>query len=422
MKVKILLAFVSILIVFNKDVFAQKNPEPGTVVLNNGDSIKGFILNKDWRINPDKIVFKKTLSDQNTVYTVDQVKSFFLVKSNSWYMASKVTIDRTPNNIEELSAFKGTANVEDTLFLKVLVRGNTSLYYAYDFKQHFFIQQGNGNLQELVVQRSVMKNNQGNPAVKTFDRYKLQLNSITADCPSLKDRIKKLAYTTKSLTSFIVDYNACSAKPIQFIAKAVKAKIKLGAVLGGTATHISFKTSIPQLKNSSFKTSYTPAAGIFLNVTLPHNNETWSIYNELLYKSYNTTSTYTTENPARVTQYVSHLNMGHVKYSLGAGYTLPWNNIKPFIKIGVSASLKVNGDAYYDQISTSKSDNAVTVTKAGYNTRNYDIGYWLSAGVIKKRFGLEIRTENPGTAGLQGGIGLSVHARNNYLLLSYRFN
>ena len=52
--------FIALLIAFPAVVFAQTNYQPGYIVQNSGDTVKGFINYQEWRYSPSAVAFKVT--------------------------------------------------------------------------------------------------------------------------------------------------------------------------------------------------------------------------------------------------------------------------------------------------------------------------------------------------------------------------
>jgi hypothetical protein len=80
------LTFLISWLAFAFTVQAQKNFEDAYIVFNNGDTIHGFIDNKDWEQSPKTVTFKKTPTAPEEILGADAVELFFLKESLALYM------------------------------------------------------------------------------------------------------------------------------------------------------------------------------------------------------------------------------------------------------------------------------------------------------------------------------------------------
>ncbi len=128
--------------------FAQSNFKPGSVVTQNGETIEGLIDYRQWRKNPSSIKFQTAANTNPVTYTVKDLASFE-VNGLDRYITAIIKKDIRPVEMAELErAFIDTI-VTDTVFLRLLVSSNYSLYQFTDTKPHFYIKEGNGDYQEL---------------------------------------------------------------------------------------------------------------------------------------------------------------------------------------------------------------------------------------------------------------------------------
>jgi hypothetical protein len=120
--------------------YAQSNYKPGYVVNLKGDTIRGYINNKDWDSNPRTISFKKIVTDNNTQKFTTNDIGFFTVEGVS-YQKYTGPISTDGTSIDKLSEGRDTSYRIDTVFLQILQKEkNVALYsYSDNIKSHFFI-------------------------------------------------------------------------------------------------------------------------------------------------------------------------------------------------------------------------------------------------------------------------------------------
>jgi hypothetical protein len=122
--------------------FAQSNYKPGYVVNLKNDTLKGFIDYKEWENNPKSFTFKSNLNrSQPQKFSIEDANAFGITGAEHFqkFIFSKTT---APTNLNKLLTRLDTSRMQDTSFMKVLVRGkNVSLYEFTDqLKTRFYIQ------------------------------------------------------------------------------------------------------------------------------------------------------------------------------------------------------------------------------------------------------------------------------------------
>jgi hypothetical protein len=106
--------------------FGQENYIQAYIVDHNGDTVHGFIDYRNWGKNPDRILFKKQLSDQPIVHTPLSIRNFCVV--DEVYASAILLNDLSPFLTDELEHGKDPNLKPDTIFLQSLVLGEKSLY------------------------------------------------------------------------------------------------------------------------------------------------------------------------------------------------------------------------------------------------------------------------------------------------------
>ncbi len=136
MKTAIIISFCCLLFITS---FSQKNLREGFVVLNNNDTLTGFIDYREWYRNPNSILFSQSKESGRQWYSGKDIKCF-AVNVGEMYerFYVRISMDRQSlNNIDE----KDTASKTDTVFLKVLQTGKNITLFSYsdDIKRRLYI-------------------------------------------------------------------------------------------------------------------------------------------------------------------------------------------------------------------------------------------------------------------------------------------
>src|SRR5690349_1932616 len=138
------LLLFSFLIYFGISVSAQRNYLNGSVVLMNGETLKGMIDYRNWERNPDQVNFKLNEGSVDINYSVDDIRSFEITGHDK-YVSAIVMKDMLPVNANSLEIEGVQKMIKDTVFLRSIVSGNKlSLYELIDTKSHYYIQQKDG--------------------------------------------------------------------------------------------------------------------------------------------------------------------------------------------------------------------------------------------------------------------------------------
>jgi hypothetical protein len=411
--------FLVLFIHFNQSLVAQKNFVKASILLVSGDTLIGFVNNKEWRQNPSSIDFKTNLESSSITYSATKIKALLLNEGKIQYITSCIRIDKTPIDAQQISKIDERLIIEESTFLRVLIQGQLSLFYYYDFKPHYFIRKGNEDLLEIVIQLNLVTNNQGNESIKTFDKYKLQLSAAMSDCVSLKEKIAKTTFNEKSLKALVLEYNRCQSSAITFVETPTKIKADLGLIVGGNFTTLRFSGDADPIVKGKFSNSFTINGGLFLNLVLPGNQGQWAIRNEIFYKSINSQSSYQTNVAGRVTRYNNVINYEALKYNLGAQWKAPSNKVQPFANLGVALAVPIKSNSYRDIISIGSPSYT---DREDYPKNSLEFGYWVSAGVVVRRINLQLRYDVAGRAGWGNRIGYAPNVNSFFLLVSYRLN
>ena len=130
-KISCILFFIVVLIPIT--IFSQENFVKGTIIKQNNDTVSGYIDYQNWEINPDKISFKKTLSDNKLEFSAFDIKEFHV--NNEIYESGFIQIEKSSNLVNELTSNPEMEFEGRTTFLQAFVRGEKSLYLYKTKKQ-----------------------------------------------------------------------------------------------------------------------------------------------------------------------------------------------------------------------------------------------------------------------------------------------
>ena len=377
-------AIVTILCLFSwTRSFSAGDYREGYIVTNSGDTIHGFIDYKDWEMNPQSIIFTLRRGPIGKTFFLEELSAFGVL--NKIYRRNIVEIDHSPYKKKKLSISKEEKMITDTVFLKVLVDGEKTLYYLGDEngKKHFFIGPPEGI--ETLIYRLYLEEKNGNTHVASNSFYREQLIAYFQDCPSILDVIQKVEYNTEDLINLFKYYSACSESPISYSLKLTGAKLEWGLDFGVVSTNFDVKgTNIAYqyLVNTEFPPSTNIAVGLSCNTLFPMIGRSLiSMNNEITYNSY--LVSYYMRDPEVGDEYNSRydeIGFSYLNWNIMMRYYYPLKSFNVFVNGGVSFGYALSITNYSERITHRNANTIITEREALINPNELEYGLLLGVG------------------------------------------
>jgi hypothetical protein len=413
---------VSVLcLLISQSSFCQEKYIPGCIITKNGDTIQGYLDYKIKDLNPDKIFFKKELTDEKLLCTPHNIQEFHVLDEN--YVSAIVETEVSSNETNELNYFSNLELQTDTTFLQSMIQGTKSLYFYKNHvgKDQFYIGQ-NSSFVLLVYKRYLINPEEyGKILIKENKRYYNQLNVYLDDCPKIQAKLNTVSYNKRSMERLFLSYYNCTNSEITFQKKTERTPVEFGILAGLTLTSLKFRSTPPgYLSNLDLNQPLNIAAGLFAEVSLNRRKGKWSLYNELVftsykingyYNDYKNKNDYTIYNIAFGYSYLKINNMLRFKYPVGNSFL--------YLNAGISngyAIQELNEKKVYTKFYSSESTET---GKAIIFSRRYEQGYILGLGANYKRISFEVRQEK--SNGMSAITQINSNVNKYYLLLGYRF-
>ncbi len=193
--------------------YAQIVFEKGYVIDNSDERVDYLIKNVDWSSNPTTFEYKLAEDSDIKVGTVKNVKEFG-VYDVSKYVRFKVNIDRSSDNVNDMSEKQNPIFSSEELFLKVIVEGSADLYgYTDGVLKRYFYRLGDADPEQLVYKRFKLIEESGSYGsegkIGVNNTFKQQLwNDLKCHSVTLS-KAEKLEYKSASLRRFFDAYNSC---------------------------------------------------------------------------------------------------------------------------------------------------------------------------------------------------------------------
>ncbi len=217
--------------------FGQSSLVAGYVITANKDTLKGFIVDRRNKWSVREISFTPSKDIAPKVYATSEIDAFFLAPYNAFYRSTVVEIDKKPREMSLLETDANRTLVNERLLLQRLVNGPLVLYRYVDEadKLHFFIQKGNGPIDELGFVRYQASNNR----LVELKMYHGMLQNLTADCEKLPP--VPTDFVEARFVQFVTKYNGCKG----YQEKITKEKGKIS----GFVT-VGFSSGSPEFKGA----------------------------------------------------------------------------------------------------------------------------------------------------------------------------
>lgn len=189
---------------------AQKNFHAAYIVLNNDDTLKGYIDYREWYRNPSKVLFKLSEEPNMKPYSINEVK-YFEVTGGQSYRRQKVKITLDSEDLKS-SFLRDTSTRSEIVFLEILHAGkNISLYsYTDEIKRRFYIDEGSNNPYELLNSSYLV-----NGRVVNEQQYRYQLSKVAVKHAPGNQKlivaIRSATYSKKTLLNLCAQVNGVDA-------------------------------------------------------------------------------------------------------------------------------------------------------------------------------------------------------------------
>lgn len=399
---------------------AQSNFVPGTIYTRNGDSIAGNIDYRNWKKNPERINFDRNGNAES--FTADDISGFYIIPENERYLSYKVNIDMTPDDPDKILAAGTTTaySEERAVFMLQLLHSNSLNLYSFtdnNNKEHFFYQKGLQTPTELINHYLLT----GQPTQLVHNsRYQDQLKELFQSCAVVAAKTGSLRYREKEILQIFTTYvNCTSPGEIVYAKKQDPLRIKLGIVAGIMYNNFTFKGNHPYSK-ADYSGNISPIAGISLDLGLSRSYDKLHIINELIYKKYKTSGSYSGTNinnydyTTDVAFAFSYLQLN----TLGRYIFSPSARVRPFANLGLSNAVVI---ATHENNAYTKYSNGLEVNESGISgPRKYEFSFFAGIGISTQYIIAEIRYGHSQKS-FSSSFDLDIITKSPQMIITYLF-
>jgi hypothetical protein len=378
---KVTFIAAAVLIATNLSV-AQSNMVPGYIITAKGDTLHGFILDRNSSWSVSSINFATSAAGTPRVYDLSELSTMYLQSYDAYYQVRTVEIDKKPVDMAQLESDGARRIVTETLLLEQVVRGSIDLYDYTDekSKRHFFVQKDGGKTEELPYVKYLTAAGR----IVEMPFYTGSLQALTADCAKAG---KPPRLDRKALIRYITEYNRCMGdaevtkvgKKNRLIGTAFGGvSLGSGSYQGGDASNNGIRIS---QSNGSYGSSPAYNAGLFFEFHSSRASKRWRPGFQAFYQKTGTMKRFNTSSVAG--EYLLSFSLVHfgptIKYILTRQ-----KQVTPYLKAGFSGVSVMSDDAIRTYDSQNPSKIYAAFKPFGYSGS-------LGAGIQWKIINVELR-------------------------------
>lgn len=269
---KILMILVLVIFISSHS-FSQIIFEDGYFINNSNEKVYCLIKNIDWNENPTE--FEYMLSQNTNVIkeSIENVKEFG-VNGVSKHIRAIVKIDDSSDNLFNMTSDKNPNFKEKTIFLKVVIDGNVSLYqYKKEDLTRFFYSLNGTDINQLVYKRYLSENK-----IEQNNYFKQQIfNDLKCNSIELSS-IENLRYTVSHLKKIFIKFNGCNnSNYINYGSNQKKDLFNLSIKPGINNSKLTISNDLLNIGNIEFNNTINIRIGFEAEFIFAFNKNKWGI-------------------------------------------------------------------------------------------------------------------------------------------------
>ena len=263
--------------------YSQIYFENGYYINNLNQKIECQIKNEDWKNNPTEFEYKVSGTSESQKAQIVAVKEFAIYKGSK-HIRAAVHIDRSRDDVQNLTLDRNPLFKTEELFLKVLIEGQANLYEYVDgnLKRYFFNVE-NSDIEQLVFKKYKLLDNK----IGANNQFKQQLwKDLQCSSITLND-VERLSYKKNELIKFFEKYYQCSNLELtSHIPQASSDWFQVSLRPRISHSSLSIRSNPSSSKDTDFGNKLGVGMGLEFEFILPFNKNKWAIILEPTYQSY----------------------------------------------------------------------------------------------------------------------------------------
>ncbi|HEV8515079.1 MAG TPA: outer membrane beta-barrel protein [Cyclobacteriaceae bacterium] len=313
MKKKIL--FSVLLSILSIKSYSQIIFENGYFINESDQKIDCLIKNIDWEDNPTEFEYK-ILQTGSTQKAHIQTTKEFGINGVSKFIRAKVKIDKSSDEVSDLSSEKNPIFHEEEIFLRVIIEGKASLYvYKKGNLNRYFYKANDPTINQLVYKRYRINTD----GIAENNSFRQQLfNDLKCHGITLRD-VKDIKYYRKDLKKLFLNFNECTNSSfLNYESKKKNELFNLSLRPGLNLGNLAIQNSSSNVYNTDFGNKVSFRFGIEAEFILPFRKHTWGILIEPTFQPYQLEKTIkSTSDPVFLGGLVAKVNYKPIEVPLG---------------------------------------------------------------------------------------------------------
>ena len=358
--------------------WSQINFEPGYFISNNGQKTECLIKNIAWKNNPTDFEYITAKGEPSKKGTITDVSEFNVGNAYK-FKRFAVKMDRSSNNLATLSSQMSPDLKQETLFLKILVEGDLTLYqYEESNLIRYFMSSGGQNPEQLIYKQYLINASQTGENLQ----FRQQLSNAMKSGKISNSDLKKIKYRKDDLTALFLKYNSTSnSVVINFEEKQNKSYINLKVIAGVNSASFEASNTTNKSNNLDFDEKLIFKIGLEVEYVMPFNQNKWSLFAAPNFQAYKAST--------KVSFLTSEIDYSFIEIPLGVRhYFFLSNDSKIFLNAGYSLSLNLKSDlnigsTKYD---LEKSSNYFAGIGYSYSRYSAEVRYNFSRGLLDSNY------------------------------------
>lgn len=398
---RILFILVPFLLLVNFSATAQKHLKTGYIITLSGDTVHGFIDLNQLSMNPTKVHFIKSYSNETQIFEANEIRLFSI--EGDIYEGAWVDLEISSKEPGNYSTSPELNLERQLVFLQLLIKGPKSLYANGNaIYEQFYIKTDSAF--ELLAYKKYYKDvkdasGKRVTVIQENKRYQGQLIVYLSDCNDIKKEISRTDYSVKDLEKLFFKYYECKGQTYDQKKAVRNFDSKMGASYGVALSGRDF--DIYTFKKSERVNYSVHSLGFSVDLRRPISYPQWSVFNEL---NFNTPCSFEevvkTENVSSNIKLTTSYNFFSIKLIDMLRYRIvPDKKVSYFVNMGIATEFhkgkwKQNktGTIIGGKINTTVEDTRFLrfnriVFGGGVKYRRYSIEARFETGNSKKNLG-----------------------------------
>lgn len=373
-----LTVLVLLLCMLPQSGITQIEYEEGYFIDNTGSKKACLIRYEDWKLNPSQFTYKLHIDEEPQKGDLATVQEFGRI-GDFKYIRKKVKVDQSSEIISKLSTKRNAEFEEATVFLKVLIEGNASLYTLENMNRRFyFYATDNRPIEQLVHKQYKTRDDK----IGTNNYFRQQLgNAFNCSNPSKKE-IDRTKYKQGSMLRLFRKYNTCKdADVTDYIVNVHRDVFNLNIRPRLRLSSLSINNSIVNERDTDFGNFTAFSLGLEGEYILPFNKNKWSLIVEPIYQQLKASKTQSSQRGYNLT---TDLKYTSVEIPIGGRhYIFLKDNSKLFINAAWVVDLPFASSVMFKRFGNQALAGDLEIT-----SRNNIL---VGAGYKRNRLSVELR-------------------------------